>query len=188
MINYNEFFEHKTFKIISEWVEVIIVAFILALVVKSFIVETARISGGSMQPTFFENEKVFVNKLAYVLDTPKRGDIVAIDIEEKKKEYIKRVVALPGEKIDICDGNVYINDLILKEDYTKGNTYAGANHIKFPYVLEEDEYFVLGDNRMHSEDSRSLSLEKITKKKIRGKVFFRCYPFNKIELIENEKC
>lgn len=190
MIDYNAVLNNKYVKIILEWLEVIVIAFAIAIVCKFFVVETDIVKGVSMEPSFVEGEKVLVEKLSYKFSSPKRGDVIVFRPIGTKDNYIKRIIALPSEEVDIKDGNVLINGEVLKENYIKGENFTGLDHIEFPYIVPEGQYFVLGDNRMHSVDSRALELGEVSKKNIKGRCFFIISPsdyFGKIEKINYEE-
>ena len=172
MIDYNKLLRNKYVHSILEWVYVIIIAFCIAIVVKAFIVETDIVNGISMEPSFIEGEKVLVEKLSYRFREPKRGEVIVFNPINTKDNYIKRIIALPGETVDIKDGNIIVDDDILYEDYIQGENYIGIDNIEFPYTVLDGEYFVLGDNRMHSVDSRSNTLGKVSLDNIKGRCFF----------------
>lgn len=187
MIKYDKVLENKYVKIALEWFEVVLIAFCIAVVVKAFIFETDKINGVSMEPTFETGEKVFIEKLSYNVSKVRRGDVIVFNPLNSYDNYIKRVIALPGETINIKDGKVYINDEELIEDYIKGDNYLGLDPIEFPYTLSDKEYFVMGDNRMHSVDSRDKSLGVITKKNIKGRCFYVISPSESRRKVERIK-
>ncbi|MGI5997238.1 MAG: signal peptidase I [Lutispora sp.] len=168
-------------KEIISWIKLIATAFIIAFVLKTFIFQIAYVKGPSMEPTLYEGQILIVSKLNYRIGAPKRGDIVVLSDNLEHKDLIKRVIGLPGEKIDIRDGFVYINGELLEEKYISVPTYEyGFEGSKVP----EDKYFVLGDNRPESRDSRSGSLGFVERENIMGKAVFRLWPLNKIGTIE----
>lgn len=135
-----------------------------------------------MNDTFYNNDVVLIKKINNIIS---RYDIVVINTEEPglKKSIIKRVVGLPGEEIQIKNGVVYINNKKLQDDVVIEYIEDGgiANNV---IKLKEDEYFVLGDNRNNSEDSRNEWLGSVTLDQIEGKVCMQIYPFNKIKIIK----
>lgn len=166
---------------IVEWIEVLVIAFLLAMVLKTFVVETTEVSGESMLKTLHDKEKLLVNRFIYKFTEPERGDIIVFLPDNEERNYIKRIIALPGETIDIREGNVYIDDVMLEETYIDQDTHKILRNSKeFPYTLGEDEYFAMGDNRRNSLDSRSADVGVLTVEKIRGKAMCRIYPFNKM--------
>ena len=160
----------------------IIVAAILAAVVISFVRPTI-VKQTSMQDTLNPNDYIIMYRRAYSGDKePKRGDIVIFkselqDENGKNKLLIKRVIGLPGDKITINDGKVYINDKEYDESYLKdGYTTGSVNNFKVP----KGEYFVMGDNRVVSIDSRYSDVGCIKKDAIKGRAVLRLFPFTKI--------
>ena len=161
----------------------IIVAAILAAVVISFVRPTI-VKQTSMQDTLNPNDYIIMYRRAYSGDKePKRGDIVIFkselqDENGKNKLLIKRVIGLPGDKITINDGKVYINDKEYDESYLKdGYTTGSVNNFKVP----KGEYFVMGDNRVVSIDSRYSEVGCVKKDAIKGKAIVRLFPFTKIK-------
>ncbi len=134
------------------------------------------VRGSSMEPTLHDGDCIFVQMAGY--DDPQRGDIVAIrSREEEGKHLIKRIIAVGGDtvQIDFEAGAVYLNGHRLEEPYTAGPTYL-AGDIPFPVTVPRGYYFVLGDNRNHSQDSRSSVLGLVPEEDIEGKAVFRFYP------------
>ncbi len=161
----------------------IIVAAILAAVVISFVRPTI-VKQTSMQDTLNPNDYIIMYRRAYSGDKePKRGDIVIFkselqDENGKNKLLIKRVIGLPGDKITINDGKVYINDKEYDESYLKdGYTTGSVNNFKVP----KGEYFVMGDNRVVSIDSRYSEVGCVKKDAIKGRAVLRLFPFTKIK-------
>ena len=161
----------------------IIVAAILAAVVISFVRPTI-VKQTSMQDTLNPNDYIIMYRRAYSGDKePKRGDIVIFkselqDENGKDKLLIKRVIGLPGDKITINDGKVYINDKEYDESYLKdGYTTGSVNNFKVP----KGEYFVMGDNRVVSIDSRYSEVGCVKKDAIKGRAVLRLFPFTKIK-------
>lgn len=130
--------------------------------------------GVSMEPALYNGQEVLINRFVYKIMSPKRGDVIAFlpNGNTNSHYYLKRIVGLPGEKIQIIDGYVYINGVLLDEEdaYDK---IMEAGIAETEIVLENDEYFVLGDNRNISEDSRSGNIGAISKSTITGKAWFR---------------
>lgn len=170
----------------KEWIKDIVIAIVIALVVVQFIKPTI-VKESSMEPNFYENDYLFVSKQSYTFSEPKRGDVVVVHsslVRENgdEKLLIKRIVGLPGDKLDISDGKVYINGEELKEDYTKeGYTNGDIKGLEIP----EGQVFCMGDNRRVSIDSRAPEVGCISIDEIVGKVVLRLYPFNKIGFIKN---
>ncbi len=155
------------------------VVFLLTFLFITFIMQRTDVSGQSMEPTLQDSDSLLVDKISYRFKNPERFDIIIFPYRYGNEEYfIKRVIGLPGESVRIdYDGNIYINGQILDEHY-------GAEVILDPgraleeVVLGEDEFFVMGDNRNHSMDSRDVSVGSIKKSDILGRAFIRIYPFD----------
>lgn len=160
----------------------ILIAVILASIILFFIRPTV-VKQTSMQPTFNPNDYVILYKRAYSNKMPKRGDVIVfessiLDQNGKDKLLIKRVIGLPGDIITIKDDKLYINGNIYEEDYLKDGITPGiVDNLKVP----DGEFFVMGDNRVVSLDSRSEEVGTIKKSRIRGKAVIRLFPFNKIK-------
>lgn len=146
------------------------------------------VDGDSMQPTLHDKEYLWVDKLSYHFSEPERFDIVIFPIMYRGREshFVKRIIGLPGETVYIDEsGVIYINGEVLDEDYGK-EAIAEYNRYraKEPLTLGEDEYFVMGDNRNHSSDSRVESVGNIERSRIIGKAVVRLWPFNKIGMVD----
>lgn len=163
-------------------------ALILAFLITTFIAQITHVGGSSMYPTLSNSDYIMVDKFSYRFSSPERFDIIVFPFVEETGEnrnYIKRVVGLPGETIQIKDGKIYVNGDFLEEDfgYEEINTGGWAEN---PVEIGIDEYFVLGDNRNNSKDSRHLDQEGnsdvglIKKDDITGRAWFRIYPLGKI--------
>ena len=161
---------------IIEWVICIIVAIILTLLIKTFLFDIIRVSGTSMVPTLHDKDIVGVEKLSLYKNKFDYKDIVIFDSRnEKHNIYIKRVIGLPGDTVEIKDGGVYINGEHLNETYLDPNTTTTGN---LSVTLDDSHIFVLGDNREVSEDSRQLGPIPIDS--IKGHAVFRFFPLSKI--------
>ena len=196
------------FKRISREVKGIIITIISSVVLVSIIntkvFAMAKVQQKSMENTLFNEEKLFVDKLSYNFEKPKRGDIIIFLKDEEKgsfleegysslKEvvslkhitdnrtrYIKRVIGIEGDEINIYSGDVYVNGEKIDEPYEKGETYI--RDIDFPIVIGENELFVLGDNREFSMDSRDFGLININQ--IEGRAIFRMLPLERIGVLK----
>ncbi len=169
----------------------IVVVIALAFAITHFGFQKIKMHGESMSPTLVENDEIMVNKMIYRLKSPKRGDVVVFKQSGQEHSYynVKRIIGLPGETVQIKDGLVYING----NEYTEVvNTELITNSglAASPYTLEDGEYFVLGDNRNSSVDSRFASFGTIVKDDIIGKAWIRMNKFafinslNKKEKVE----
>ena len=157
--------------------EVIVLAVGIFLIVYLLILRPHKIKGQSMHPTFPDGEYLLTEKVSYYRNDPQRGDVVVFKPPISEDEFIKRIIGLPGDTVSLLGGKVFVNDKLLKEDYIIVDTNAGGflNEGQ-KYVVPEGNYFVMGDNRPHSSDSRSWG--PITKKVITGKAWLIYYPFN----------
>jgi signal peptidase I len=159
----------------------IIFAGVIAILIVVFVVQPVRVEGQSMMPKLHDQDRIFVNKFIYPLrewlgdrQPIKRGDIVVLLYpNDPSKSYIKRVVGLPGEEVKIEDGRLYINDVLQPEEYLSPE-YRSHDTI-IAKRIEDHHYFVMGDNRPNSSDSRYWGL--VPEKYIYGKAIFRYYPF-----------
>lgn len=166
---------------ILSWVKLIVTAFIIAYILKTFIFQIAYVKGPSMEPTLYQGQVLIVSKLSYRIGKPNRGEIVVINDKKENKDLIKRVIGLPEETIEIKEDHVYIDGNILPEDYINVPTYEnGFKKSK----TSKSQYFVLGDNRIESRDSRSDTLGFVEEKNIIGKAVFRLWPLNKIGILK----
>jgi signal peptidase I len=143
-----------------EWLVIIAIAMAAAFGVKAFVVQQFQVAGSSMLTTLHDTDRVLVNKLSYRLHDPNRGDVVVLKTIENSSErdLIKRVIALPGETIDVDGCQVYIDGKLLVEPYLDPEVApcTDANAFDFPYVVPEQTVFVMGDNRPGSKDSREI--------------------------------
>ena len=179
-----EFYQEETNKLrrMIVWlVDIIVVSSLAWFVVYGFGTQI-RITGQSMTPELRSEDVVLMNRLSYDLGSPKRFDVVVFEREDKKPN-VKRVIGLPGETVQIKNGQIYIDDKPLEADKGLGQVSL-AGLAENPVVLEEDEYFLLGDNRDSSEDSRFVKIGNVKRRQIRGKVWLRLIPFIDFKLVE----
>ncbi|GAA0613687.1 signal peptidase I [Virgibacillus siamensis] len=157
-----------------EWLKAILIAIVLAFLLRSFVFATSIVEGQSMEPTLESGETVLFNKFVYLTGAPQRGDIVIID--RPIKNYVKRVIALPGETIKFRNHELYINGEKYKQNFI---SEEGQNHTgNFgPIKVPENKYFVMGDNREVSLDSRN-GLDFIKEENIIGRTEFIVFPFD----------
>lgn len=161
-------------KEILSWFFWIFVSAFLAIVLMIVFGLRTNIIGNSMEPNLYSGQHILINRLVYSVSSPKKGDVVAFlpNGNEKSHYYVKRVIGVPGDTIQIINGRVYINDVQLEES----NSYdkiADPGIAINPIYLNDDEYFVLGDNRNFSEDSRSGNIGIVYKQYMIGKVWFK---------------
>lgn len=183
---------------IRDWAESIIIAFLLALVIRAFLVQAFKIPTGSMRMTLIEGDLILVNKFIYgakvpftnmrlpALRAPKRGDVVVfIYPEDKSKDFIKRLVGLPGDVVAIKGGSIYINDKPASEQVFKENYYYYRGQLGSPddkMVVPADSYLVLGDNSATSKDSRYWGF--VPKNNLLGEAIIVYWPLTRIKLIK----
>ncbi len=169
-------------KELFQWVLVIIGAVILAFLIDTFVIVNAQIPSGSMENTIMTGDRVFGNRLAYKFSDPKRFDIIIFKYPDDESQlFIKRIIGLPGETVEIHDGNIYINgsDTPL-EDVDIKEPMEGSFG---PYTVPEGCYFVMGDNRNNSRDSRYWENTFVSEDEILGKAVLRYWPLNKMKLL-----
>lgn len=161
------------------WALEIAAAILLAYFFVHFCIQRIGIVGDSMDPTLKAGDSVMVNKVVYRLTDPKRFDIIVFKQKGEEHNYytVRRVVGLPGETIQIKEGHIYIDDVLLEEHINVDET-INPGLIKNPYLLEDNEYFVLGDNRNDSVDSRFASIGTIVADEIVGKAWVRLNSFS----------
>jgi signal peptidase I len=131
-----------------------------------------RIEGQSMEPNLHDGEYVLIDKISYMLHTPERGDVVVFTPPNNERDYIKRVIGLPGDTVEVRGGRVYVNGAALDEPYLSSPT----NSADQSYRVDEGRYFVMGDNRNNSSDSRSSSIGAITPQSIVGRAWLVYWP------------
>lgn len=154
-------------RIIKELIPYIIIVVVVVLI-RSFIATPVRVDGDSMNKTFKNGDILILYKLSEI----KRFDVIVLHEEKDNEKIIKRVIGMPGDTVAIKDGEIYINDEKIDDEYAYGMT-SDYDRI----TLKSDEYFILGDNRLISKDSRYFG--PIKEKEIKGKVIFRIFPFSK---------
>lgn len=161
---------------IISWIKIIVFAVVFALFFNNFIIINAVIPSGSMKDTIMIGDRILANRLAYTFSEPERGDIIVFPFpDDEDTLYIKRIIGLPNETIDIVDGIVYVDGVELEEDYLSSNDYTFNGH----YEVPPDHYFMMGDNRANSADSRYWTNKYLSEDKILGKAVLRYYPHPK---------
>lgn len=169
---------------VFELLKIVLISLVIIIPVRYFLIQPFYVKGASMEPNFHDKEYLIVDEISYRLNNPKRGDIIVFRYPRNPQEYfIKRLIGLPGEKIQIRDGGVYITNsehpegFKLEEDYLGDGvkTYGFSEDVT---TLGADEIYVLGDNRNASKDSRTFG--PVNKSFLIGRVLFRGYPFDKI--------
>lgn len=162
-------------KEIKEWTISLGIAIVVAMLFQNYVYAQSEVQNVSMQNTLIAGQRLIEDKWSYHFHEPRHGDIVIINGPESDLRLIKRVVGLPGDIIDIRDGEVYLNDEKIEEQYVKGQTFAGS--VPVPFTVGAGQLFVMGDNREHSMDSRAIG--PIARSSIEGKAVLRIWPLPK---------
>ena len=159
-------------KVIKEVIPYIVIVVVVVLI-RTFIITPVRVDGDSMKNTLKNGDILLLYKLSSI----DRFDIIVLDEEKDNEKIIKRVIGLPGETVAIKKGKIYINDKVIDDEYAYGET-SDYNKV----TLKDDEYFILGDDRLISKDSRYFG--PIKDNEIKGKIVFRLFPFTKIGTVQ----
>ena len=164
----------------------LLVIVLLTWVIVTFVGQRTKVDGHSMEPTLSDGDNLIVDKLSYRFRDPERYDIIVFPYQHAENTYyIKRIIGLPGETVQVIDGYMYINGKKLDEHYG-AEVMEDPGIAAEPIKLGDDEYFVLGDKRNHSSDSRVASVGVLTRDMLIGRAWVRIYPFNKIGVIKHE--
>lgn len=168
------------------WIVYILIIVGLTYLIVTFVGQRTRVSGSSMETTLSDGDNLIVDKISFRFRDPKRYEIIVFPYQyEDNTFYIKRIIGLPGETVQVKDGKVYINGQELDEHY--GNEeMLDPGIAREPVTLGEDEYFVLGDNRNHSADSRQENVGVLHRKDLLGRAWIRIWPFSKFGVIKHE--
>lgn len=163
------------------WVFEIVVTLVLAAMVGIMLFQTVTMQESSMEPTIAVGDRFFINRVVYKFSSPKRGDLIVFrtNASDDAALHIRRVIGLPGETIQISGGRILIDG----EAYKEGKDFPMISNpglASSSITLESGEYFVLGDNRNNSEDSRYADIDMVKKRYIAGKIWFTCAPFEKL--------
>ncbi len=172
---------------ILSWIFYIAFVVIVTWLILHFVGQRTVVDGSSMNDTLYDGDNLIVEKLSYRFGDPKRFDIIVFrPYEDSNEFYIKRIIGLPGETVQIdLLGNIYIDGEILEEDYGKETIQRPGRALE-PVTLGEDEYFVLGDNRNNSTDSRYEQVGNVSRDSIVGKAWARIWPLKSIGLLNNK--
>lgn len=169
------------------WILYIILIVVMTYVITTFVGQRTRVEGRSMENTLFDGDNLIVDKISYRFKEPERFDVIIFPYRyEKNVYYIKRIIGMPGETIQIKDGFVYIDGEKLEENFGKekmDDPGIAENLIE----LGQDEYFVLGDNRNHSKDSRSEQVGVLHREELAGRAWIRIWPFHSFGVIKHGK-
>ncbi len=176
----------KTLKEILSTSLYLLVVLVLTFLVVTYIGQRTKVIGSSMEPMLSDGDNLIVDKISYRISDPERFDIIVFPFRyEEKTYYIKRIIGLPGETVYIDEeGSIYINGEILDESYGR-EVVKDPGRAYEPIVLGEDEYFVMGDNRNNSTDSRDPVVGNIHRDELIGKAWVRIWPLNKMGMIKH---
>ena len=169
------------------WLFYILIIIGLTYLIITYVGQRTRVSGSSMETTLSDGDNLIVDKLSYRFQDPKRFDIVVFPYKyEENTYYIKRIIGLPGDTVQVKDGYTYINGELLESDIYGAEVMIESGTASEPITLGEEEYFVLGDNRNHSLDSRDPSVGILKREDLIGRAWVRIYPFDKMGVIRHE--
>ncbi|MGN1181110.1 MAG: signal peptidase I [Suilimivivens sp.] len=177
----------KTLKEILGTSIYLLVVLVLTFLVVTYVGQRTKVSGSSMEPTLSDGDNLIVDKISYRFSEPERFDIIVFPFRYAEKTYyIKRIIGLPGETVYIDEeGHIYIDGEILKENYGK-DVIADPGRAYEPVTLGDDEYFVMGDNRNNSSDSRDPVVGNIHRDEFVGKAWMRIWPLDKMGIIKHQ--
>lgn len=167
-------------RLLRDILETVLPAILIAILINVFLGQATRVDGQSMEPNLYTNQRLVVEKVSYRLHGPQRFDVVVLKLPDQSDELlIKRVVGLPGEKVEVLNGQVYINGQALAEPFTSAETRPGRNG---NLIVPPLHVFVLGDNRNHSNDSRSFGPVPI--ENIVGRAWLSYWPIDTVGAVE----
>ncbi|MGI6037293.1 MAG: signal peptidase I [Limnochordia bacterium] len=170
----------KEKSVVREYAETVLGAAALALLIMVFIARAYTVEGPSMLPTLTHGERLLVDKISYRFQEPKRGEIIVFRYPANPKEsFIKRIIGVPGDEIQIYGGVVYVNGEPLQEDYIREAFFSRFG----PQIVPPDTYFVMGDNRNNSEDSRDPRVGFVPRDLIIGRAIWRYWPVTKLNIM-----
>lgn len=177
--------ENEKVRVVLGWMFSVTVTLVFAAVVAIAMFQSVTMQESSMEPTLSVGDRFFMNRVIYKISSPQRGDMIVFktNASDDAALHVRRVIGLPGETIQIAEGRILING----ETYKEGKDFpniSNAGMAANPVTLESGEYFVLGDNRNNSEDSRYGDIGKVKKRYIVGKLWFTCYPMKKIGFLK----
>ena len=159
----------------------VLIVLVITWLVLTYVTQRTQVKGTSMETTLFDGDNIMMDKLSYRLRDVKRGEVICFTADSGRETLIKRVIGLPGENVMINGGSIYIDGTAIN-DYIGGLSFAGL--AENGITLGKDEYFVLGDNRKDSIDSRYSEVGSVKKGDILGRAFFLFYPFNRMRIVK----
>lgn len=178
--------EKSIIRELLEWILYIIVIIGVSYLIITYVGQRTRVDGQSMETTLSHGDNLIIDKISYRFRDPERFEIIVFPFEYTENTYyIKRIMGLPGETIQIIDGYIYVNGVQLEEHYG-AEVMNQAGIAAEPITLGPDEYFVLGDNRNHSSDSRDPSVGVLKREQLMGRAFLRIWPLESAGVIDHE--
>lgn len=178
--------EKSVMKELLSWVIYLLIVVAVSFLIVTFVGQRTKVQGRSMETTLSDGDNLIVDKISYRFRDPKRFEIIVFPYQyQENTYYIKRIIGLPGETIQIKDGYIYINGELLEEEYG-AEVMEQSGIAADPIELGEDEYFVLGDNRNHSADSRDPSVGVLKRDQLMGRAFVRIWPLGRVGFISHE--
>ena len=179
--------ETGVFRELMGWLVYIVIIVGLTYLIVTYVGQRTSVSGHSMEPTLSHGDNLIVDKITYRFKDPERFDIIVFPYRyEENTFYIKRIIGLPGETVQVIGGYVYINGQLLESDIYGAEVMDSPGIAAEPITLGENEYFVLGDNRNHSADSREASVGVLQRDELLGRAWVRIFPIDKIGVIKHE--
>lgn len=187
--------ERKSFfreagEFIIEITKLIVIALAIIIPIRYFLIQPFYVKGASMEPNFYDHEYLIIDEISYRLNAPERGDIIVFRYPRDPSQYfIKRIIGLPGERVELKDGKVFIYNKespegqAIKEDLYLSPSIETKDYGNKVFELKDNEYFVMGDNRNNSRDSRDFG--PVDKSLIVGRVWVRGWPFNRMAIFES---
>lgn len=182
--------ENKMKHILKEILSIsiyLLLVFCAAYLIVTYVGQRTQVSGSSMETTLSDGDHLIVDKISYRFEDPERFDIIVFPYQyDTDTYYIKRIIGMPGETVQIDDsGNIYIDGELLEEAYGR-EVIQNPGRANNPILLGDDEYFVMGDNRNNSSDSRDPSVGNIHRKDIIGRAFIRIWPSSKFGILKHQ--
>ena len=179
--------DRSIFKEILGWLVYIAILLAAVYVLITYVGQRTEVSGHSMEPTLQHGDNLIVDKISYRFREPERYEIIVFPYQYKENTYyIKRIIGLPGETVQIIDGEVYINGELLADEHYGKEVMLDPGIAAESITLGDDEYFVLGDNRNHSSDSRDPSVGVLHRMDLIGRAWVRIWPFSDIGFIRHD--